>query len=157
MPVLYTNVPPSVLLNKNTLVPPTLGPSLQIATLPNVLPGEYGWLEHLGEVFGKADLKKDDCLTWSAYHAALQPPPRDPTTNIALMPLFLECAQSVSMIQHSMNVVKVAVEHLNPGQIPVLIMDQPLFSIAKAIQWNFPNTHGEDKYLIMFGGLRIEM
>ena len=73
------------------------------------------------------------------------------------MPLFLECAHSVSMVQHSMNVVKVAIEHLIPGQIPVLVMDQPLFAITKTIQWNFPNTRGEDKYLIMFGGLNIEM
>ena len=36
-------------------------------------------------------------------------------------------------------------------------MDQPLFAIAKIIQWNFTATHGEDKYLIMAGGLHIEM
>ena len=67
------------------------------------------------------------------------------TQQPTLMPHFLE------------NVVKVAVEHLNPGQIPVLVMDQPLFAIAQTIQWNSPNTHGEDKYLIRFGGLHIEM
>lgn len=47
------------------------------------------------------------------------------------MPLFLECAHSVTMIKHSMNVVKSATEYLNPGQVPVLVMDQPLFAIAK--------------------------
>ncbi|WAQ99042.1 hypothetical protein MAR_023415 [Mya arenaria] len=36
-------------------------------------------------------------------------------------------------------------------------MDQPLFAIAKTIQWNFTATNGEDKYLIMAGGLHIEM
>lgn len=24
-------------------------------------------------------------------------------------------------------------------------------------QWNWPHTHGEDKYVVMFGGLHIEM
>ncbi len=56
-----------------------------------------------------------------------------------------------------MNVVKAAVEHLNPGQTPVLTMDQPLYAIAKQIQWNWPDTHGEEKYVIVFGGLHIEM
>ena len=104
-------------------------------------------MEHLGEVLEKADMNKDDCLTWAMYYAALQPPPRDPTTNIARISLFLECAHYVSMVQHSMYVVKIAVEHLNPGQITVFVMDQPVFAIAKTIQWNFPNTRGEDKIL----------
>ena len=56
-----------------------------------------------------------------------------------------------------MDIVKAAVEYLNPGQVPVLAMDQPLYALAKKIQWNFPATHGEDKYLILFGGLHIEM
>ena len=54
-----------------------------------------------------------------------------------------------------MNVVKAATEYPNPGQITV--MDQPLFAIAKIIQWNFTATHGEDTYFIMAGGLYIEM
>lgn len=61
------------------------------------------------------------------------------------------------MILHSMNVIKAAVEYLNPGKVPVLTIDQPLFAIAKTIQWNFPDTHGEDKYFIMFRGLHMEM
>ena len=39
----------------------------------------------------------------------------------------------------------------------MLVIDQPLFAIAKVIQWNFTATHGEDKYLIMAGGLHTEM
>ena len=37
------------------------------------------------------------------------------------------------MIQHSMNVVNDSVQFLNPGQIPILVMDQPLLAIAKSI------------------------
>ncbi len=36
-------------------------------------------------------------------------------------------------------------------------MDQPLYAVAKQIQWNWPETHGEDHFIIMFGGLNIEM
>ena len=56
-----------------------------------------------------------------------------------------------------MDVIKKAVEHLNPGQISVIAMDQPLFTIGKQIQWNWSDRYGEDKVLIMFGGLHIEM
>ena len=33
----------------------------------------------------------------------------------SLLPLFMESAHTVAMISHSMDVVKNAVEHLNPG------------------------------------------
>ena len=36
-------------------------------------------------------------------------------------------------------------------------MDAPLYALAKYIQWKWPQTHGEDQYVIMFGGLHIEM
>ena len=61
------------------------------------------------------------------------------------------------MIKHSFYVVKSAVEHLNPGQTPVLTFDQPLYAMAKQVQWKWPEDYGEDKFVIMFGGLHIEM
>lgn len=86
-------------------------------------------------------------------HQDIIPPP---AIN-ALLPLFLDNAHSVAMIRHSMDIVKAAVHHLNPGQVPVLAADQPLFALAKEIQWTWPATHGEDHFVIMFGGLHIEM
>ena len=50
-----------------------------------------------------------------------------------------------------------ATAHLNPGQIPVTAFDQPLFAIAKFVQWNWPLVHGENKNVFMFGGLHLEM
>ena len=61
------------------------------------------------------------------------------------------------MIRHSMDVVKQAVEIVNPGQIPIITVDQPLYAVAKQIQWSWPATHGEDHFIVMFGGLHIEM
>ena len=61
------------------------------------------------------------------------------------------------MIKHSFNVIKCAVHHLNPEQIPVITFDQPLYALAKQIQWTWPDEYGEDKYVVMFGGLHIEM
>eukprot|EP00745_Piridium_sociabile_P019361 TRINITY_DN2926_c0_g1_i1.p1 TRINITY_DN2926_c0_g1~~TRINITY_DN2926_c0_g1_i1.p1 ORF type:complete len:195 (+),score=50.86 TRINITY_DN2926_c0_g1_i1:2-586(+) len=56
-----------------------------------------------------------------------------------------------------MDVVKNAVEHVNPGQTPVVTLDQPLFALAKQIQWKWPEKYGEEKMVVMFGGLHIEM
>ena len=56
-----------------------------------------------------------------------------------------------------MDVVKKAVEILNPGQIPIITVDQPLYTVAKQIQWRWPETHGEHHFIVMFGGLHIEM
>ena len=56
-----------------------------------------------------------------------------------------------------MDVVNSAVEHLNAGQTPVLTFDQPLYGLAKQIQWKWPEKYGEDKLVLMFGGLQIEM
>ncbi|KAJ8865818.1 hypothetical protein PR048_033340 [Dryococelus australis] len=45
---------------------------------------------------------------------------------------------------------------LHPGQCEVIAMDQPLFALAKTIQWTWPNKYGEDKIFITFGSLHIE-
>ncbi len=83
-----------------------------------------------------------------------------PTAAInALLPLFLDSAHSMSMIK---NIPWIWSELLlntliNPGQVPVLAADQPLYALAKQIQWSWPSTLGEDKFVVMFGGLHIEM
>jgi hypothetical protein len=56
-----------------------------------------------------------------------------------------------------MKVIKEAVDYVNPGQTPIIAMDQPLFAIGKQIQWNKTDTYGEDRYIVMMGGLHIEM
>ena len=44
-----------------------------------------------------------------------------------------------------------------PGQIPVTAVDAPLYVIAELVQWKWPDTYGEDKYLVMMCGLCIKM
>ena len=36
-------------------------------------------------------------------------------------------------------------------------MDQPLFAIAKQIQWKVPENYGEKQYFVMMGGLHIKI
>lgn len=60
-------------------------------------------------------------------------------------------------MRHGMDIVKNAVDKLNPGQVPIITADQPLFTLCKVIQWNWPNFYGEEHFVVMFGGLHIEM
>ena len=61
------------------------------------------------------------------------------------------------MVKHGMNVLKEITDYLHLGQIPVMAVDQPLFALAEYAQWTWPQTLGEDKFVVMFGGLHIEM
>ena len=56
-----------------------------------------------------------------------------------------------------MHVIKQAVQKLNPSQVPVITLDQPLYAIGKMIQWNWPESYGEDHFVLVLGGLHIEM
>jgi hypothetical protein len=118
---------------------------------------EQCWIDHGVELLDK-DLQKDDYISWAAYHASLIQSRNEHLPVISgLLPLFQEKAATISMVKHGMNVVRQVTEHLNPGQIPVVTLDQPLYAIAKYVQWKWPETHGERVYVTMLGGLHIEM
>ena len=55
-----------------------------------------------------------------------------------------------------MDIIRNAVDHISNGQVPVITFDQPLYTIAKQIQWKWPEIYGEEKFVIMLGGLHIE-
>ena len=114
------------------------------------------WLTYMEEVIDDA-VTEDSTLSYSAYHASRQSEPTFMPAISSLLPLFQDDSKSVAMIRHSMNVIHAAVNHLNPGQVPCICLDQPLYALAKEVQWSWPDTHGEDKFMIMLGPLHIEM
>ena len=87
----------------------------------------------------------------------MQPVVEDPPALCALLPLFYEKSATPAMIKHGMDVERQAIEFLNPGQIPITTFDQPLFALAKFVQWRWPDTHGEKVHVVMLGGLHTEM
>ena len=76
---------------------------------------------------------------------------------ISMLPLFQEDSKSVSMIKHALNLVMNCINFLNPFQTPIAVLDQPLFALAKKIQWTWPGEMGEDHLVVLMGGLHIEM
>ncbi len=90
-------------------------------------------------------------ISWSAYFASLQVSVPKPPAVIALLPLFRDGAHSPTMVKHGMNIIKQITVHVNPGQIPVLTFDQPLYAIVKKIQWTWPDEYGERQYVVLMG------
>ena len=156
LPHYYTDVPPVTTNMKNIPVPATSAVSLARANFKKQTEEEYMWLEHPMR-FIEDNTGTDENTSWSAIHASRQPQLARTISPTALLPLFLDSAHTVAMIRHSMDVVKNAVEHVNPGQTPVVTLDQPLFALAKQIQWKWPEKYGEDKMVVIFGGLHIDM
>ena len=95
-------------------------------------------------------------VSWSAFHGERQKHV-NARCQSSLLPLFAEAAHSIAMIKHAITVVMKAVEHLNPGQAAVIAFDQPLYALAKQIQWRYPDTMGEVKLVVMLGALHIEL
>ena len=62
------------------------------------------------------------------------------------------------MVKYGMDIIMKATQvHVNPGQVPVLAVYQPLYAIAKEIKWSCTDQYGEGKYVVLMGGLHIEM
>ena len=83
-----------------------------------------------------------------------------PTTNpdtTAMMPMFCEDSKSDAMIKRSMDMIWKAVNYLNKGQHIVAALDQSMCVIAKRVQRQWPEQYGTHRFLIILGGLKVEM
>ena len=156
LPGSYTTVPSVKPLNKSVLVPSAdfAKPADDLHQI--ALAVEYEWLETV-RTAAACDTnggRKD--LSWAGFHANLQTKTICPDIT-TLLPLFPDAAHSAAMISHAMNIVKKSTDVVNPGQVPVIEVDQPLFAIAKQIQWNWPDSFGEGQLVVLLGGLHTEM
>ena len=159
LPPTYTNVPPASAKSKEFAVPVAEGlarpTTFQI--IKEAKEEEMRWLQTLMTALPKQQLDDTDWISWSAYHASVQEAIIPPSAINTLLPLFVDSAHSIAMIKHSMIIVKAVVQHLNPGQTPVLTADQPLFALAKQIQWTWLDTLGKNSFVVTLRGLHIEM
>jgi len=140
------------------VVPPAICTEIIDSCLEKAKEEEVKWTDHSAQLLAKDKLDVNDYLSWAAFHASTEPDPEDPTSAIiALLPMFFEKAATIAMIKHGMDVLKKVTNNLNSGQTPVMAFDQPLFALAKYVQWSWPQSFGEDSFVVMFGGLHIEM
>ena len=60
---------------------------------------------------------------------------------------------SNDVIAHAISAISAAIKCLDPSQVPVVTVDQPLFALGKAVG----GAYDEDRVVVMLGGLHIEM
>jgi hypothetical protein len=112
---------------------------------------EEKWVQAAGEGL---DQGSDQLCHWSAHHASTKSP-EEPGIG-ALFPIFSEKSTNARMIKHLMHLTQRATEFLNPGQVAVIAFDQPLYALAKQIQWTYPSQFGEERFVVILGGLHTE-
>lgn len=152
LPEHFTNVRPAFFTKKKPS-PPKEKTILEdpISLLQPQLEMEYEWLDKVTLTQGPVD------ITWSAHHASKERGKSFEVSISTLLPLLRDQAHSVATVKHVMDKIREIVLFLNPRQVPVIAADQPIYAVAKQIQWHWPELYGEDKFVIMFGGLHIEM
>ena len=140
LPDSYTAVRPVILPKNEPDVSPLQGTFVRICPgIKEAFSLEYKWLEYVRDELNREISQNILQISWAAFHAnKLLPNRENQLSRSSLLPLFQEEAVSETMICHAIDVIKKAVNVLNQGQIPVLACDQPLYAIAKKIQWTFP-------------------
>ena len=57
---------------------------------------------------------------------------------MGVFPVLYDKAASMAMQKHAMLVVAKATEFVNPGQVPVIVADCPLYALQKKMSMGFP-------------------
>ena len=81
----------------------------------------------------KTEVEKRDAIARAAYHASQKTPTHGLPVLCAMLPFVYEMSATPALIKHCMDVVKQATNLLNPGQIPVITIDQRVFALAKLV------------------------
>jgi len=96
-------------------------------------------------------------MTFAAYHSATAAKPATLSCSNTLLPLLPDHIQSPATVRHLMNITSHITNNISKQQAVVIMADQPVYAIAKAVQWRYPDLNGEHKVVMMMGGLHIEM
>ena len=141
LPPLYTFVPP--MTRKLVTQPPVKDVQPQsMASFDEEKHHEKAWMNMVQDNM-QMEFESETVppIMWSAYHASRSDAVGATEKCIeAMLPLFRDKAATPKMIRHGMDLIKKTTEFLNPQQIPIMVVDQPLFDIAKKMQWPFLNS-----------------
>lgn len=133
LPENYATVP-AVACKTDTLSEPESLSTLNVfqGFLDKAKKEELAWVDHGMCLLEKGFLQKEDYISWAAFHASQSNnTPPNPSAIISLLPHFYEHAAHLAMVKHGMEILRATTEFLNPGQIPIMTFDQPLFTLAK--------------------------
>lgn len=114
-----------------------------INSLQAQMPDE-AWLNHVLKVFTEIDGKLQEMpVNYSGFFSYGQCADNvRPKAIVGVFPIFYEKSSSMAMQKHSMLANKKAIVFVNPGQIPVIVGDYPLYIQQKKCQWQYSNEVG---------------
>ncbi len=119
------------------------------------------WLGKVNANYAKEEsnsFSENEMVSWSAFYSSRVSKSNTPAKSLtALLPLLKESITSTATVAHTFKIIQSILLKVNPSQIPVITADQPVYAIAKQVQWRYLNSYGEDKVFIMMGALHIEM
>ena len=92
-------------------------------------------VEKVRSILWEQTLEANEWISWAAYYAGITAPPATSPTKSYMLFLFTESPNSPAMVWHEMKVLSQAINNINPGQTPVIVADQSLFTLAKKLQW----------------------
>ena len=156
LPATYTDVPPAAFPSDHPIPKNPKGhitPSVSFG----IQEKDRQWLSFLNSLHENDQFSDEINISWSAYMANLQIEDPRPPAITGMLSMFRESAHTLAMVKHGMDLIKQATDLVNPGQVPVMTVDQPLYALAKKIQWTWPDVYGEQKFVVMMGELHIEM
>ena len=158
LPEYYTNIDP--VHNERPVVPSVeeanlVGDASQVED--NCKNGELSWMKKVREVISNgSEIDKASNVSWAAFFASKEEQTKKEVVSSQILPVFIEEAATPAMVKHCLTVILKAHEHTNPGEIPWVTADQPLYALLKIIQWRYPDTLGENKLFAVLGALHIE-
>ena len=89
-------------------------------------------------------------------NSAKSPAVSPPAAITGLLPPLPDSACPVATIKHATAIVQALVQHLNTGLVLILTADQPIYAVAKHIQWSYSTFLGGEHLIVIFSELNIE-
>lgn len=117
-------------------------------------PLEYSknWLENCRKIMDN-EKSHENGLSWGAFNSRYSNDKSSFKSTSAMLPLLKDDINSAAVVMHCLDIVIAATKKLNPNQTPVNTADEPVYAIAKQLQWRYPEKYGEDKLVLMLGNL----
>lgn len=120
----------------------------------NPLDYSKNWLENFNMLMDNEN-SYENGLSWGAFNSRHSNDKSSFKSTSAMLPLLKDDINSPAVVMHSLDIVIAATKKLNPNQTPVNTADEPVYAIAKQLQWLYPEKYGEDKLILMLGNYFI--
>ena len=126
-------------------------------SMEQFLSEERCWMKESIKMIRKPDLNSEDWVSWASFFASRQTKMFASRMLSHVMPILLQKASDPSTVAHVLKIACGLTQYLNPGQIAMVETDQPLYQIAKKLQWKYPDeVFSEDNLFVSLGSLHTE-